>query len=438
MFPCTIQSMDSYVIDGGYPLEGQVRISGNKNGALALLAASLLSEEKVFLENAPSIADVDVMIELMRHMGAAVSKVEEGRVSIDPVGLSLEYPEVPVHLVDAIRASLLLLGPVLGRKGKIVLPPPGGDVIGFRRIDTQIAAIEAMGGVCRISDDGFLEADGSGIHCADVFLDEASVITTENMIMISVLTEGVTTITNAACEPHVQDLCRLLISMGALIDGVGSNLLRITGVKRLSATRFTVGPDYMEVGSFIGLAAASGSELELLNLNSGDLRMIESGFHRIGITWETISDSSILVPKSQPKEMKKSMSGYTLKIDDAPWPGFPADLLSIITVAATQMSGSILIHEKMYESRMFFIDWLIRMGADIILCDPHRALVHGPVRLKPAVVSSPDVRAGMALIIATLCAEGTSIVQNIYQIERGYEDLPGKLRGIGAHIRKDN
>ncbi len=429
--------MERYVIDGGYPLEGSVQISGNKNGALTLLAAALLSDERVVLENIPDIADVRVMIQLIQHLGVQVSEIEKGRVSIDPCSLCIRFPELPSDLVDDIRASLLLLGPILGRGGKVVLPPPGGDVIGLRRLDTQISAIEAMGGICSISSDGYLHADGSALHHSDMFLQEASVITTENMIMMAVLVPGETSITNAACEPHVQDLCRMLISMGAQIEGVGSNLLRINGVKKLASTTFTAGADYMEVGSFIGLAAATGSEIELHGLQNSDLRMIKTGFNRIGISWQSTSPTSIIVPKVQSKEMRKSLSGYTLKIDDAPWPGFPADLLSILTVSATQMNGSILIHEKMYESRMYFVDWLIRMGADIILCDPHRALVNGPTQLKPAVVSSPDVRAGMALIIATLCARGESTIQNIYQIERGYEDLPGKLASLGARIRKE-
>ena len=430
--------MDRYIIDGGYKLEGSVRISGNKNGALALLAASLLCDREVELLNVPDIADVQVMIQLIRYLGVTVTKVPSGCVRIDPSGLEVIDPDLPSSLVDDIRASLLLLGPILARKGKVALPPPGGDVIGLRRLDTQVSAIEAMGGVVSISSDGYLVVDGMDLHAADVFLHEASVITTENTVMMAVLTPGQTTITNAACEPHVQDLCSFLISMGARIEGVGSNLLRIQGVKSLSDTSFTVGPDYMEVGSFIGLAAATASEIEIQGVQNEDLRMIETGFARIGVSWQVTGRHSIIVPSSQSRSMRKSISGHTVKIDDAPWPGFPADLLSILTVSATQMNGSILIHEKMYESRMFFIDWLIRMGADIILCDPHRALVNGPTHLRAAQVSSPDVRAGMALIIATLCAQGESVIQNIYQIERGYEDLPGKLLALGARIRKED
>ena len=429
--------MDRYIVDGGHELEGSVTISGNKNGALALLAAALLCDEEVELCNVPNIADVQVLLQLIRLLSVKVEGVQEGRVRIDPSGLRVMDPELPGSLVDDIRASLLLLGPVLARKGTIALPPPGGDVIGLRRLDTQVSAIEAMGGIVSISADGYLEVDGRHLHAADVFLHEASVITTENTIMMAVLTSGRTTITNAACEPHVQDLCSFLNSMGARIEGVGSNLLRIQGVKRLRTTSFTVGPDYMEVGSFIGLAAATASEIEIHGVHNDDLRMIETGFNRIGVSWKVTGEHSILVPRDQSGLMRKSISGHTVKIDDAPWPGFPADLLSILTVSATQMKGSILIHEKMYESRMFFIDWLIRMGADIILCDPHRALVNGPTQLRAAQVSSPDVRAGMALIIATLCARGESVIQNIYQIERGYEDLPGKLLALGAHIRKE-
>ncbi len=429
--------MDRYIVDGGHELKGSVTISGNKNGALALLASALLCDGEVELFNVPDIADVQVLLQLIRLLSVQVEGVKEGRVRIDPSALRVVNPELPGSLVDDIRASLLLLGPILARKGTIALPPPGGDVIGLRRLDTQVSAIEAMGGVVSISADGYLEVDGRHLHAADVFLHEASVITTENTIMMAVLTPGNTTITNAACEPHVQDLCGFLNSMGARIEGVGSNLLRIQGVKQLTPASFTVGPDYMEVGSFIGLAAATGSEIEILGVKNDDLRMIETGFNRIGVSWQVTGEHSIIVPRDQSGLMRKSISGHTVKIDDAPWPGFPADLLSILTVSATQMKGSILIHEKMYESRMFFIDWLIRMGADIILCDPHRALVNGPTQLRAAQVSSPDVRAGMALIIATLCARGESVIQNIYQIERGYEDLPGKLLALGAHIRKE-
>lgn len=428
--------MGSYKITGGIPLSGEVSISGNKNAALPCIAATLLTDEPVTLHNIPAIEDVRVMLELVQCLGSAVTWHSEHSLTItgERMGLDRETP-LPPELVDAIRASLLLAGPLVARRGHLILPPPGGDVIGFRRLDTHFFALESLGSRCRISEDGYLEITSTGVlQGTRVFLDEASVTATENVIMAAVLAEGTTVVSNAASEPHVQDLCNLLITMGARISGVGSNLVTIEGVKRLSGGEYTIGSDYMEVGSFIGLAAATKGELELTGVDFTQLPMMEKGFFRIGIEWKTTGSGSLIVPSRQSRIIKKTLNGQTHKIDDAPWPGFPADLLSIITVAATQSIGSVLIHEKMYESRMFFIDWLIRMGADIILCDPHRAIVHGPVKLKPAEVSSPDVRAGMALVIAALCADGISSIQNIYQIERGYERLSEKLLGVGAKI----
>ena len=429
--------MSSFVISGGTPISGKVTISGNKNAALPCIAATLLSDSPVTLHNIPAIEDVRVMVELVQCLGSAVTWHSENSVTITTGDLKTSQSKpLPPKLVDAIRASLLLAGPLVARVGHIVLPPPGGDVIGFRRLDTHFLALEALGSSCRISDDGYLEIVSSGLSGSRVFLDEASVTATENVIMAAILAEGTTVISNAASEPHVQDLCQMLVSMGAHISGIGSNLLTIEGVASLGGTEFTIGTDYMEVGSFIGLAAATRGTVELSGVDIAQLPMISKGFERVGITWRVIDDHSILIPADQSRMIKRTVNGQTHKIDDAPWPGFPADLLSIITVVATQMNGSVLIHEKMYESRMFFIDWIIRMGADIILCDPHRAIVHGPVKLKPAEVSSPDVRAGMALVIAALCADGVSTIQNIYQIERGYERLAEKLLGVGAHIQR--
>ena len=429
--------MGSYSIRGGLPLSGSVAISGNKNAALPCIAATMLTDEPVTLHNIPDIEDVRVMLKLLSHLGSEVVFTDEHTITITTGDLHTHRREIlPPDLVDAIRASLLLAGPLVGRKESLTLPPPGGDVIGFRRLDTHFSALEALGSRCRISEDGYLDIQTSGLTGARIFLDEASVTATENVIMAAVLAEGTTIISNAASEPHVQDLCQMLLLMGARIDGVGSNLLSIEGVGRLSGAQFTIGSDYMEVGSFIGLAAATGGTLELTGVDHGHLPMIEKGFSRIGISWQLSDSGALIIPERQSRRIRKTVNGQTHKIDDAPWPGFPADLLSIITVVATQMTGSILIHEKMYESRMFFIDWLIRMGADIILCDPHRAIVNGPVTLKPAEVSSPDVRAGMALVIAALCADGVSIIQNIYQIERGYERLSEKLLGVGASIQR--
>ena len=428
--------MESYIVEGGFPLQGQIDISGNKNGALAAITTALLTDEKVILHNIPSIADIKVLVDILLHIGVRVSFSDEHTCEIEARDCHWESVDLPVNLVESIRASLLLIGPLLTRSQRILLPPPGGDVIGFRRIDTLIDALVKFGASCHVSDDGFLEVQKEKLIGQKIFLHEASVTATESVIMIASMAKGTTVIQNAACEPHVQDVCNLLNKMGANISGVGSNVLTIEGVERLGGCEFTIGPDYMEIGSFIGLAGATKSEIELCNIHLDDLCIIEEGYKRIGLNWIASGPSSIVIPKKQKRVIEKSVSGFTNKIDDAPWPGFPADLISIITVAATQMNGTILVHEKMYESRMFFIDWLIRMGADIVLCDPHRALIQGPNRLKPAMVSSPDVRAGMALVIATLCAEGTSTIQNIYQIERGYENLTGKLLQVGAKIER--
>lgn len=426
--------METYTVDGGYTLEGEVFISGNKNGALPALACALLTDDKVVLHNIPHIADVRVMVDLLKHIGATVKTLSTGSIEIETKDIDYSSITLPLHLVDSIRGSLLLVAPLLIRSKHLVLPPPGGDVIGFRRIDTLLDALKMFRAHCHVSLDGYLEVKGEKLKASNIFLHEASVTTTEIVIMIASMVEGVTTIRNAASEPHVQDLCMMLTKMGARIQGIGSNAITVEGVRKLKGCEFTIGPDYMEAGSFIGLAGATHSELTLHNIKHDDLINIALGFSRIGISWKKIGPTSLLIPQRQQRVMKKTVSGYTNKIDDAPWPGFPADLLSIITVTATQMKGAILVHEKMYESRMFFIDWLIRMGANIILCDPHRALVEGPNRLKPAIVSSPDVRAGMALVIATLCAKGNSTIQNVYQIERGYESLIEKLIGVGAHI----
>ena len=429
--------MSSYVITGGKPLCGNIRISGNKNAALPCLAASLLTNQTVVLRNIPEIEDVGIMLSLLECLGSQVERLEPHVVAVTSnVHPSPPFDDLPVNLVDAIRASILLVGPLVSRRGQVRLPPPGGDVIGFRRLDTHFLGLEALGCTCRITDDGYLEVIGKHLKGSDVFLDEASVTATENVIMAAVCATGSTVIRNAASEPHVQDLCNMLVSMGAVIEGIGSNLLRIKGVDILGGCAYSISSDYMEVGSYIGLAAATKGEISLEGVDIPHLAMIRMGFRRIGVEWVVTGSSSICIPSKQKRIIGKELNGGTAKVDDAPWPGFPADLLSIITVTATQMRGSILIHEKMYESRMFFVDWLIRMGADIILCDPHRTVVNGPARLKGANVTSPDVRAGMALVIAALCSEGTSTIQNIYQIERGYEHLTDKLLGVGAAITR--
>lgn len=425
--------MGSYTIFGGKPACGEVTISGNKNAALACLAATLLTDQQVILHNVPQIEDVQVMLRILSQIGSSVVKTDPHTIVITSGN---REGRLQPDLVDAVRGSILFAGPLLATNGSVLLPPPGGDVIGLRRLDTHFLGFTALGSDCSVLEDGTLSLrlKGDRLVGSDVFLDETSVTATENIIMAASLAQGTTVIRNAASEPHVEDLCSMLQLMGCPIQGIGSNVLRIDGQKQLSGCEFTLGFDYMEAGSFIGLAGASGGEILLKRVNPAELRMIRLGFQRIGIDFTVDGPSSILVPQAQKRILRKEVGGHTAKIDDAPWPGFPADLLSIITVCATQMAGMILVHEKMFESRMYFVDWLIRMGADIILCDPHRAVVSGPSQLHGANVSSPDVRAGMALVIAGVCAEGTTRIDNIYQIERGYENLQQKLFALGLDI----
>ncbi len=426
--------MGTYRIWGGKPLGGSVLVSGNKNAALPCIAATLLTDEPVVLRNIPDIEDVRVMLTLLESLGSHVQHISPNIVRIQS---GSRIGELPSKLVDMVRGSILLAGPMAGIGCDLHIAPPGGDVIGMRRLDTHFIGLGALGATCSVLPDGRLSIHRDRkLVGTEVFLDEASVTATENVIMAAVMAKGDTTITNAASEPHVQDLCRMLNSMGASIGGIGSNLLHVMGVSQLRGCDYTIGGDFMEFGSFVGLCAATGGEVTIEGLNHRQFPMIRHGFSRIGIEWIDEGPLAVRVPSQQNRILMKDLSGKTSKIDDSPWPGFPADLLSIMTVTATQMHGSILIHEKMFESRMFFIDWLIRMGADIILCDPHRAVVNGPTPLRPAQVSSPDVRAGMALVIAALCADGMSEIQNIYQIERGYESLESKLTALGATIQR--
>lgn len=421
--------MEKYVIEGSYPLKGKIRASGNKNAALPCLAAALLTDEEVILENIPEIEDVSVMVRILKHLGSKVTWLGTNKYSIKTT--DIKVAEIPAAEAKAVRASILFAGPLLARTGSVTFPPPGGDVIGHRRLDTHFLAFTELG--ARVSADGVYKVTANKLVGVDLFLDEASVTATENAIMTAVLAEGQTVIQNAASEPHVQDLCNMLISMGAKIEGIGSNILKIKGVPRLHGTQFRIGSDFMEVGSYIGLAAVTHSRLEIIDAEPKNLRMAKIAFGKLGINWET-SGNSILVRPRQELRVKLDMGDQIPSIDDAPWPGFPPDLTSIITVVATQVSGTVLIHEKMFESRMFFVDKLIAMGAKIVLCDPHRAVVSGPASLKGSNMVSPDVRAGMAMVIAALCADGKSTISNIYQIERGYENLAGKLKSLGARI----
>jgi UDP-N-acetylglucosamine 1-carboxyvinyltransferase len=420
--------MDRYLIEGGNTLSGTLTASGNKNAALPCIAAALLTDEPVILRNIPEIEDVQVMIEVFRALGGTAEALDghSWRLVSDIKSCAL-----PADAAEKIRASILFAGPLLARAGKAVMPPPGGDVIGRRRLDTHFLALTELGAQVYMTDDFYFTA--KKLIGADIFLDEASVTATENAVMAAALAEGDTILTNAASEPHVQDLCRMLAMMGARIEGIGANRLVIHGLKRLGGCDYTIGADYMEVGSFIGLAAATRSELCIEGTLPGDLRPAKIAFGKLGITWEH-EGRTLRVPANLPLKVNHDLGGMIPKIDDSPWPGFPPDLTSIATVAATQVEGTVLIHEKMFESRMFFVDMLIGMGARIVLCDPHRAVVSGPTRLHGAELRSPDVRAGMAMVIAALCADGNSTISNVYQIERGYERLVDRLRSLGARI----
>jgi UDP-N-acetylglucosamine 1-carboxyvinyltransferase len=425
--------LSEYLIDGGIPLNGTVKASGNKNAALPCIAAALLTDEPVILRNIPDIEDVQVMLEIYAAHGGEVGSLGSNAYRLK-LG-NIKTSTIPIEQAKKIRASILFAGPLLARTGKVMLPPPGGDIIGRRRLDTHFLALTELGVKVKTGD--VFSFSAKSLQGADIFLDEASVTGTENAVMAAVLAKGKTILTNAAGEPHVQDLCRMLVSMGAQIEGIGSNILSITGVEKLYGCDFTIGADFMEVGSFIGLAAATGGDLHIEGTCPQDLRPAKIAFGKLGIFWAH-EGTVVHVPKNQSKEVNCDLGGMIPKIDDAPWPGFPPDLTSIITVVATQVKGTVLIHEKMFESRMFFVDKLIAMGARIVLCDPHRAVVTGPSKLHGSELVSPDVRAGMAMLIAALCAEGRSVIRNVYQIERGYEHLVDRLSALGAQIvRKD-
>lgn len=420
-------------VQGGAPISGVVRPSGNKNEALPVLAAALLaSEGKVSLENLPDIADIRDMIALAGSVGSKISW-EDRILQLDSTGTLDSAPDRA--RAAEIRGSFLMSAPLLARGGEVRLPRPGGDKIGRRRIDTHLLALEALGAHVEVrGHDYILTLDGP-FRGNDVFLDEASVMATENALMAAAAAEGTTRIANAASEPHVQGLCRMLVSMGANIGGIGTNLLEVRGTPSLRGCHHVVGPDHIEIGSLMGLAAVTGGSLEIGPVNPDDLRMVRMVFNRLGVE-SNFEGDRLHVPGSQQLNIRTDLHDAIPKLDDAPWPGFPADLVSIAMVVATQASGTILIHEKLFESRMFWVDRLVAMGARIVLCDPHRAVVVGPSKLHAATIASPDIRAGMSLLIAALCADGESVIQNVHQIDRGYERIDERLRQLGAQIER--
>jgi UDP-N-acetylglucosamine 1-carboxyvinyltransferase len=423
--------MNQYSVRGGNPISGSIRASGNKNAALPCIAAALLTEEAVTLRNIPDIEDVHVMLDVFRSFGGSAK--QEGRGVWKLCASSISNSTVPVAAAEKIRASILFAGPLLARTGTAILPPPGGDVIGRRRLDTHFLALTELGAEVSANDNYTFKA--AHLSGSDIFLDEASVTATENAVMAAVTAKGRTVFTNVASEPHCQDLCRMLCAMGAKIDGIGSNRLIIDGVEKLSGCDFEIGADYMEVGSIIGLAAATGGEVTIEGIETRDIRPAKIPFGKLGVSWEH-EGKTLHLSKNQLLKVDADLGGMIPKIDDAPWPGFPPDLMSIIVVLATQVDGTVLIHEKMFESRLYFVDMLIGMGARIILCDPHRAVISGHTKLIGSAVSSPDVRAGMAMVIASLCAQGHSTIRNVYQIERGYENIVQRLNSLGADIEK--
>lgn len=429
--------MSKFVIEGGRPLSGTIQASGNKNAALALLPACLLTEEPVTLHNIPDIQDVRTALAILEDLGVEVEQLGTGSWRLRAA--SLDKTELDRDLAGRIRASLLFSGPLLGRTGEITLPLPGGDVIGGRPLDTHIQGLRALGVEVNVDEEqGLFQMRANGLKGAGYLLQaEASVTGTENTVMAAAVAEGKTVIDNAASEPHVRDLCNFLNQMGAHIKGVGTNRLIIEGVERLDGSDFTVGADFMEVGSFIGAAAVTGGAVRIRRASPRDLRMIRLVYRRLGVVWREEGED-VVVPAEQPLAVEHALGGRIPEIKPLPWPGFPPDLMSIAVVIGTQSRGAVLLHDWMYESRFFFVDKLRFMGARVVLCDPHRVLVQGPSDLhaNPHGVTSPDIRAGMAMVLAALCARGTSTIHNIHQIDRGYEHIEHKLQELGARIER--
>ena len=434
--------MKTFKIEGGHQLKGAIQPQGAKNEALQILCAVLLSPEKIIINNIPEIIDVNKLIVLLGKLGVKVNKLDKGSYSFKADEINLEYLETEAFKVDGrgLRGSIMIVGPLLARFGKGYIPKPGGDKIGRRRLDTHFEGFIKLGANFRYNrEDHFYGVEAKELKGTYMLLDEASVTGTANIVMAAVLATGTTTIYNAACEPYLQQLCKMLNRMGAKIYGIGSNMLTIEGVKNLGGTEHTMLPDMIEIGSWIGLAAMTKSELTIKNVSWDNLGVIPSVFRKLGITLERKGDDIFIPAHSNGYEVQNYIDGSILTISDAPWPGFTPDLLSIILVVATQARGSVLIHQKMFESRLFFVDKLIDMGAKIILCDPHRASVIGhdfKSTLKSTTMTSPDIRAGVSLLIAALSAKGTSTIHNIEQIDRGYENIDDRLRAIGAKIER--
>jgi UDP-N-acetylglucosamine 1-carboxyvinyltransferase len=426
------QVSESFVIEGGAALSGTVRAAGNKNGALPILAACLLTDETVTLTNVPRIRDVETMVALLADVGADVEWTGANEICLTAGGVRKR--ELDEELCSRMRASFLLAGPLLARLGAVSIPPPGGDVIGRRRLDPHIHAFAELGAQIEIGP-RFEVSAPNGLRGKNVFLDEASVMATENTVMAAVLAPGETVVGNAACEPHVQDLCRFLVSLGADIEGIESNVLRIRGVDSLRGGEWRIGCDHIEVASFIGLAAITGGGITIEGVETKDLASILPPFARLGVRVE-VGETSVHVPARQQLVVQDDLGGHIAKIEDGPWPAFPADLTSIAVTVATQSFGTVLIFEKMFESRLFFTDKLVSMGARIILCDPHRVVVSGPAQLYGGRMESPDIRAGMSMLLASLCAEGQSTIGAVYQIDKGYERIDERLRGLGARIER--
>ncbi|MCQ2226628.1 MAG: UDP-N-acetylglucosamine 1-carboxyvinyltransferase [Bacteroidales bacterium] len=433
--------MSTFIIDGGQPLKGEITPQGAKNEALQILCATLMTSEEVVVENIPDILDVNNLIDLLAHMGVSVNRRDRHTCSFKADRVDLTYMQTDdfKRRASSLRGSIMIMGPLLGRFGKAYFPKPGGDKIGRRRLDTHFYGFQKLGATFNFdSNDVFYTVEAEHMKGTYILLDEASVTGTANTLMAAVMTPGQTTIYNAACEPYIQQLCRMLVSMGAKIDGVGSNLLRITGVEELRGCTHRILPDMIEVGSFIGMAAMTAGDITIKNAGLEHLGIIPLAFERMGIQMEKIGDD-IHIPSQQHYAIDSFIDGSIMTIADAPWPGLTPDLLSVFLVIATQAKGSVLIHQKMFESRLFFVDKLIDMGAKIILCDPHRATVIGldrETQLRGTTMTSPDIRAGVALLIAALSAKGTSTIHNIEQIDRGYQYIDQRLNALGARISR--